>query len=51
MQNDILFPLYRSSLEIAFKDAQLAADRAEEKSKFNEMELNKCQQSIEKLQV
>jgi hypothetical protein len=46
-----LVALNRSSLEIALKDAQIATDRAEERSKISEAELDKCQQSIEKLQV
>ncbi|KAI5082935.1 hypothetical protein GOP47_0002678 [Adiantum capillus-veneris] len=41
----------RASIELSYKDAQAAAERAEEKSKSNDAELVRCRQSIEKLQA
>ncbi|KAJ7555211.1 hypothetical protein O6H91_05G026800 [Diphasiastrum complanatum] len=42
---------HRSALEGSLKDAQVAADRAEEKAIASSAEVNKCGQIIEKLQV
>ncbi|KAJ7555210.1 hypothetical protein O6H91_05G026800 [Diphasiastrum complanatum] len=42
---------HRSALEGSLKDAQVAADRAEEKAIASSAEVNKCGQIIEKLQA
>ncbi|MCO5594740.1 hypothetical protein L7F22_048773 [Adiantum nelumboides] len=41
----------RATIELSSKDAQAAAERAEDKSKANDAELVRCRQSIEKLQA
>ncbi|KAH7365519.1 hypothetical protein KP509_18G032500 [Ceratopteris richardii] len=41
----------RASLELSFKDAQAASERAEERSKTSDAELVRCRQTIEKLQA
>ena len=41
----------RSALEASRKEAQAAADRAEERASANATELSKCYQIIEKLQA
>jgi hypothetical protein len=42
---------YRVALEGSWKEAQAAAERADERANFSATELAKCHQIIEKLQV